>query len=177
MTLHPARLPLSVDALIAEAKRRMRNRRALVAALLALVILGASVGFTVLGDRGSGSGGTLPASHRASLSTFLRHYWWGHGRLFSIHRSGRGVEQVRTYAPPRPYYAKLVFEVVSVSGTPLAADARIRVISVRGWNHYLPRARKIRMGQFGTLRIRRGVITDSLTRATFCAPKVDRCGL
>jgi hypothetical protein len=42
MTLHIPYLPLSLDPLIAEAKRRMRKRRVLVAAFVVLVVAGAA---------------------------------------------------------------------------------------------------------------------------------------
>ena len=113
---------------------------------------------------------------RASLHSFTRHYWWGHGRLFVLHRSGRGAEKLRTYAERPPGYATLTFEVTSVTGTPVAADARIRVTSARNAYHVLSQE-PIRVGTVGDLRLRHGVITDSITHATFCAPHVDRCGL
>lgn len=115
-------------------------------------------------------------SSRARLNTFAR-YWWGHGRGLDIHRSGRGREFARTYNSRPPYYVTLTFRVIRVSGSRTAAGARIRIISVRAWNHYLPHARRIRVGALGTLRLRRGVVTDSLTQATYCAPNIGRCGL
>ena len=53
MTQHVWRLPFELDPLIAEAKRRMRKRRAL-AAVLAVVLVGGTIGAT-LGLRGGGS--------------------------------------------------------------------------------------------------------------------------
>jgi len=113
---------------------------------------------------------------RASLGTFTRHYWWGHGRLFVIHRSGRGAEKLRTYPERPPGYAPLTFDVTSVTGTPAAADAHIRLTSVQNAYHILS-SKRIHVGTLGDLRLRHGVITDSITHATFCAPRVDRCGL
>jgi hypothetical protein len=151
-------------------------KKQLVVAVAAFVVFWICFALLVLiGDHGSGSGGKVGASSRASLSTFLRH-WWGHGRLFVIHRSGRGVERLRTYAPGPPYYATLTFDVISVTGTLATADARIQVTSIRNPHHLLSRQR-IHLGTLGTLRLRHGVITDSITHATFCAPTVDRCGL
>jgi hypothetical protein len=53
MTQHVSRLPLALDPLIAEAKRRMRKRRGLAVALVVVLVAG-SVGAT-LGLRGGGS--------------------------------------------------------------------------------------------------------------------------
>jgi hypothetical protein len=79
-------------------------KKQLVVAVAAFVVFWICFAlFVLIGDHGSGSGGKVGASSRASLSTFLRHDWWGHGRLFVIHRSGRGVERLRTYAPGPPY--------------------------------------------------------------------------
>jgi hypothetical protein len=44
MTLHAPRLPFSLDPLMAEAKRRMRKRRVLIAVLAVLVVGGAAGG-------------------------------------------------------------------------------------------------------------------------------------
>jgi hypothetical protein len=66
--------------------------------------------------------------------------------------------------------------VIRVTGTPTAADARIRVTAVRHWHGGFSGAPPP-VGQLGILRLRHGVVTDPLTRATYCAPNVDRCGL
>lgn len=115
------------------------------------------------------------AGSRAGLATFLRPYG-GHDRLFAVHPSGIGVERLRTLASSSasPYYATLTFRVLGVTGTPSAADARIRVTSLRNFHNVLP---PLRVGELGTLRLRHGVVTDSLTHVTYCAPHVDRCGL
>jgi hypothetical protein len=59
MTLHVPRLPFALDPLIAEAKRRARQRRSL-AALVALVMVGVAAGLTVgLPSSGGGMSGGL----------------------------------------------------------------------------------------------------------------------
>jgi hypothetical protein len=66
-----------------------------------------------------------------------------------------------------------------VDGTPANSVARVKFTFVRldravfAENHIRP----FKSGQVGTLHLRRGVITDDLTTATFCAESVDRCGL
>jgi hypothetical protein len=147
----------------------------LVALALVVVFWVCVALFVLIGDQASGSGGKVATSSHASLSTFAR-YWWGHGRGLDIRRSGRAREYTRPYLPGPPYNAAPYFEVISVSGSRGAADARIRVISVRDSHHTLSPA-QIPEGQFGTLRLRHGVVTDSLTHGTYCAPHVNRCGL
>jgi hypothetical protein len=142
-------------------------------ALGLVVVVWVCFALVLIGDHGSGSDGKITTSSHASLTTFAR-YWWGHGRGLDIRRSGRGREYTRTYLARPPYNATLRFQVVSVSGR-AAADARIRIISVRDSHHTFSHAR-IRVGQLGTLRLRHGVVTDSLTHGTYCAPEVDRCG-
>ena len=150
-------------------------KRRLVIVLALVVLVGVCFALIVLlGGHGSASDGKVGTSSPASLNTFAR-YWWGHGRGLNIHRSGRGLESTRTYFAGPPYNATLRFEVISVSGSRSAADARIRVISVRDSYHTLSHAR-IRVGQLGTLRLRHGVVTDSLTHISYCGPQVDRCG-
>jgi hypothetical protein len=60
MATHLPRLPLSLDPLVAEAKRRARRRRVLVALVaVAVVAAGAALGFEL---RGLGSVSTVPAN-------------------------------------------------------------------------------------------------------------------
>ena len=82
---------------------------------------------------------------------------------------------MRTYFNRPPYNATLRFDVISVNGSEATADARIRVTAIRNSHHVLSHV-PIRIGQLGTLRLRIGVMTDSLTHITYCGPRVDRCG-
>jgi hypothetical protein len=60
MTVHIPRLPFSLDPLVAEAKRRARQRRMLVALIaVAVVAVGAALGFEL---RGLGSATQVPAN-------------------------------------------------------------------------------------------------------------------
>jgi hypothetical protein len=65
MTLHLPRLPITVDPLIAEAKRRMRRRRSLAVLLLAAV--GLAVGLTLALRPGG------PEAPRGGPGTFAQH--------------------------------------------------------------------------------------------------------
>lgn len=112
-------------------------------------------------------------SGRGRLAIFVGH-WWGHTRGIDVHGSGRGREYINSGAPP---VATLTFDVLRVTGTPAAADARIRLTSVRIFDRTAFRRGRPRVGEFGTLRLRQGIVTDSITRVFYCAPKVDKCGL
>lgn len=69
MTLHVPRLPLSLDPLIAEAKRRARQRRFL-AALGGLVSVGVAAGLTLgLPSSGGGASGTLAGAESTGALT------------------------------------------------------------------------------------------------------------
>lgn len=131
-------------------------------------------GVVVLGSHDSGRSGTA-GSNKATLATFVRP-WGGHDRLFAIRSSGTGVEKVRTFAagPPSPYYATLTFDLLRVTGTRTVADARIRVTSIHNFNHTLP---PIHVGELGTLRLRHGIVTDSLTRVDYCSGKSGASGI
>jgi hypothetical protein len=162
MATSPSALPTSSGTTV--------NRRRVVAFALVLALGGCLALLVLIGDHGSGSGGRVATSR---LDTFARS-WFGHGRGLVIRRSGQGREYTRTYWPGPPYYATLRFEVIGVSGPRAAAEARIRVVSIRNPHHTLPR---IRVGQLGTLRLRHGVVTDSLTHGTYCSLKPAEKGI
>jgi hypothetical protein len=69
MTVRVPRLPLTLDPLIAEAKRRMRRRRLLIAAVLVLAVAG-TAGGVIAARSPAGAGGkvaglSLPAGARS----------------------------------------------------------------------------------------------------------------
>jgi hypothetical protein len=97
MTLHVPHLPFSLDPLIAEAKRRMRHRRLLVALTVALLAAGAAAGaYFLLGPGGPSK--PPVASHVTSSSGFMRQYnsplgWsmrFPH-RMYVEHSTGGGI--------------------------------------------------------------------------------------
>ena len=107
----------------------------------------------------------------ARLATFVGH-WRGHARGMNVYRSGRGTESI---GPTRRRFVTLTFNVLRVAGTGAAAYARIRVTSVRivarnAYFGFLPHR-----GEYGTLRLRHGIITDTITRVIYCAPGIDEC--
>ena len=116
------------------------------------------------------SGGTAAA--RTNIGPWAG-YWWGHDRGLTISRSGRGLEGVDDGCCTRDI--TMTFQILRATGTRKSGQARIRVVSVRRW--HVPGRSRPHPGQVATLRLRRGVLTDGLTGATFCAPRVDRCGV
>jgi hypothetical protein len=62
MTLHVPRLPVALDPLIGEARRRMRRRRVLLAVLLVVVGLTIAAALTAGSSGGPGSGKPLGAA-------------------------------------------------------------------------------------------------------------------
>jgi len=162
MTTHLPRLPIGLDPLVAEAKRRMRHRRR----VLTLVLVGVAalaVGLTL-----TMRPGTPQADSRAALRPFVG-AWGGHGKGLTITPSGRGREVFNIPSPHPPFSASLTFQIISVTGTRVRAEARYRVTNARAWFRP-PVAAPVAVGTIGILRLRRGVITDWLSGAFFCGP-------
>jgi hypothetical protein len=89
-----------------QARRNSTHKKRRWIALGLGVVAGVCLAVLVSNANHGSSGLGKLGANRASLSTFAGHYWWGHGRLFAIHRSGRGAEKLRTYAAA-PLYATL----------------------------------------------------------------------
>jgi hypothetical protein len=114
----------------------------------------------------SGCGG----ADDARLTTFVGH-WRGHSRGIDVYHTGHGEEYIGSGAP----IARLTFDVLRVSGTRVVADAHIRVTSARIVDRGAFFGSLPYRGEVGTLRLRHGIITDSITRVFYCAPAVDEC--
>jgi hypothetical protein len=99
-------------------------------------------------------------------------YWWGHDRGLKISGHGDGREVLNDGCCFRA--VAMTFRIVQTPSSPASGAAAFRVESVKKWR--LPNHKQPHIGQQGRLRLRHGVITDSITGATFCAPNVDRCG-
>jgi hypothetical protein len=119
---------------------------------------------------------TCSGAHKATAGPFAGH-WWGHTRGLDITRDGRGREVVDDGCCYR--VVTLRFRVLNASGTPTKAVATIKVTFARvDEKVFADLHRRVpRVGQIGTLRLRHGVVTDELTKVTFCARDVDKCGL
>jgi hypothetical protein len=106
MSSHLLGLPISLDPLIAEAKRRMRRRRVWIAASLILVggIAAAVASMTTSGEPGSTGGG--PGVH--GLLSQVRSTF-GDGHLLSTSIRGRTLT-VKVSAPDEPSAVSATFE-------------------------------------------------------------------
>jgi hypothetical protein len=126
-----------------------------------------SVRNTVLGclrsDGESGSGKSQPPPPGASLATFVGG-WGGHDRGLSITPIGRGDEGANDGCCTRVY--QMTFQVLSVSGTVARATAVYRVASFR---RYESGVRRLNVGDVGKLRLRNGIVTNTLTGDFFCS--------
>jgi hypothetical protein len=112
------------------------------------------------------AGGT-PARKRpapqASLATFAG-YWGGHTRGLRITAGGRGLEYADSGCCFRVY--RMTFQILSVSGTLTRATAVYRVTSFKRFDRHVPR---LHLGRVGKLRLRNGIVTNTLTADYFCS--------
>jgi hypothetical protein len=115
-------------------------------------------------------------SDRSTPNRFAGH-WSGHTRRLEISHDGRGREIVDDGCCSRVVTAR--FRLLHVSGTPAKAIATIRFTFARVDKGVLAalHRRPPHAEQLGTLRLERGVVTDEVTKVTFCAMNVDKCGL
>ena len=102
--------------------------------------------------------------------------WGGHDRGLSIKASGRGNEGGNGGCCYRIY--QMTFHILSVRGTLTRATALYRVTSFR---RYQSGVRKLHVGEIGKLRLRNGIVTNTLTRDFFCSSPAwgatNACGL
>ena len=132
--------------------------------------------FGCLQAKGSGRpGGSRRPPPRARLGTFVG-YWGGHDRGLSIKPSGRGDERGNSGCCSPIYQMR--FQILSVRGTLTRATALYRVASFR---RYYSGVRKLSVGQIGKLRLRNGIVTNTLTQDFFCSNPAwgatNACGL
>ncbi|HZR95410.1 MAG TPA: hypothetical protein VFA56_06925 [Gaiellaceae bacterium] len=99
---------------------------------------------------------------KASLATFAGG-WGGHTRGLRIAASGSGSAFADDGCCVRLY--ELSFRIVSVRGTITRATAVYRVTASK---HYSG-GPTLRPGQRGELRLRNGIVTNTLTRDSFCS--------
>lgn len=112
------------------------------------------------------AGGT-PAPTRptpqASLATFAG-YWGGHTRGLEITSDGGGVESANSGCCFRVY--RVSFQILSVSGTLTGATAIYRITSFKRFDRTFP---MLQTGQVGKLRLKNGIVTNTLTKVFFCS--------
>jgi hypothetical protein len=100
---------------------------------------------------------------RASLATFAGS-WGGHTRGLSITPDGRGAETTDDGCCTRVY--EMSYEILSVRGTVTHATAAFRVTS---YTRSAPEAPAVQVGQTGSLVLRNGIVTNTLTKVYFCS--------
>ena len=125
---------------------------------------GASVRDAVFGCLRSGSAAVSARPPRsASLATFAGR-WGGHTRGLSITSSGQGREFADSGCCHHEY--RLTFRILSVHGTLTRATAVYRVTSFRRYERGI---KALRVGDVGKLRLRNGIVTNTLTDDFFCS--------
>ena len=125
-----------------------------------------SVRKTVLGCLRSGLVGgpaARPPAPAATLATFAGG-WGGHTRGLSITSTGRGREATDDGCCTRVY--RLTFRILSVNGTLTRAAATYRVTSFK---RYEGGVRALHVGDVGTLVLKDGIVTNTLTGDIFCS--------
>jgi hypothetical protein len=133
---------------------------------------------TVLGclrsKDGRRPGGKRPPP-QATLGTFVG-YWGGHDRGLSITANGRGHERENGNCCSPVY--RMTLQILSVRGTLTRATALYRV---RSFRRYAKGVRKLHLGEIGELRLRNGIVTNTLTQDFFCSNPAwgatNACGL
>ncbi|HEY6960291.1 MAG TPA: hypothetical protein VI408_00230 [Gaiellaceae bacterium] len=112
----------------------------------------------------SGSGAfAAPPAPRATIATFAGR-WGGHTRGLAITRDGRADEDVNDGCCTHVY--RLAFRILSVRGTVTRATARYRVTAFKRFEQNIPERRP---GAVGRLVLRNGILTNTLTRVSFCS--------
>lgn len=107
-----------------------------------------------------------PATGRAGLDVFAGR-WFGHVRSLRITASGRASMKVNIGCCT--HVINLSFQLSRVRGTYSSARARARVTRVHVFEKRLVGASGgPRVGQVGTVRLKRGVITESFLGWNFC---------
>jgi hypothetical protein len=117
-----------------------------------------------------------PATGRATLDVFAGG-WFGHERGLRITAKGRASMVV--YIGCCTHVIDLSFRLSRVRGTYSSARARARVTRVHVFEKSLFRgAGGPRVGQVGTLRLKRGVITEPFRGGYYCGESVEpgTCG-
>lgn len=125
MTVHVPRLPISLDPLIAEAKRRMRRRRLLIAVAAVAIAAGSAFAMGAPGRPGSnGGGGALSGPGRVGSVRID-----GGGRVGPLHMNRSTLAQVVAFAG-KPDLDQSYLDKYRVLGYGCAAGAG----TVTNWN-------------------------------------------
>ncbi len=116
----------------------------------------------------------MAAPRRAHLTTFAG-VWVGHTRELRIARDGRATEAIGDGCCDP--VLNVTFRLSHPGGTPENATAVATVTGV--WvrdRSVFGSTRPPRVGERRTIRLRNGVIDDTLTGTTYCSSGVGTCG-
>ncbi|HET7567659.1 MAG TPA: hypothetical protein VFJ91_06685 [Gaiellaceae bacterium] len=104
--------------------------------------------------------------------------WSGHTRALTITADGRGRESI--YSGCCHFVLAMRFRLSHAQGTPGRATATATVTRVRVGDRtaFTAASPPPRVGESGTIGLRDGVITESLTGTTYCSTRAKRwvCG-
>lgn len=157
----------------------LRGARRLVPAITMATIAAIWVVPTASGRPSTTASASAAATRRATLATFAG-YWGGHTRYLKITPGGSAKESIGDGCC-HPL-VDLRLELSHPRGTVHVASVAIRVTSVKvhDRNAYKGSYDPPFPGQVSRMRLRYGVLTDPITRATYCNEAQDRkgtCGL
>jgi hypothetical protein len=114
---------------------------------------------------------------KATLATFAG-TWQGHGHTLKVTRAGLGKEWI--YSGCCDLALAMKFRLSRPQGTPRAAAATATVTAVRiGDRSWFTKANPApHVGESRTIRLRDGVITETLTQTNYCSPSAKHwvCG-
>ena len=102
--------------------------------------------------------------------------WIGHTRELRIAHDGRATEAIGDGCCDP--VLNVTFRLSRPTGTPenAAAAATVTGVWVRDASAFGKRNRPPRVGERRTIRLRHGVVYETVTGTTYCGPHVDRCG-
>src|SRR3954468_13858898 len=126
---------------------------------------------------GATHSGTVTASaHKATLRTFAG-TWYGHTRSLKITRKGRAKESIGDGCCNPVIDLRL--RLSKPRGTRRRASVRARVtwVKVRDKSYFSKKHPAPHVGQRRRMRLRNGVIKETLTGATYCNWKASRKGI
>jgi hypothetical protein len=117
-----------------------------------------------------------PHAHKATLKTFAGS-WFGHTRDLKITRKGHAKESISDGCCDP--VITLRFRVSDVRGTVHKASARVKVtvVHVHDRSAYPKGTHPPHKGEVRRIRLKKGVITERLTKTNYCDTKADKTGV
>jgi hypothetical protein len=144
-----------------------------------LLVLLVAAATWAISDASSGHASRAESSpESATLATFAGR-WLGHTRGLRITRTGHATESI--YSGCCDPALNVTFRLSQPRGTPMiaAATATATGVWVRDKGAFTKGSSPPHVGETRTVRLRNGVLTESLTGATYCDRKADgdgKCG-